>query len=98
MDVFFLNNEIIVSCFGPFLSLDVNFYNDLDFYCVDTGVEVVSRPEEVEEEAVARSTRTEKASDGGKVTTTTTVTTHKTKGKMIDRLSSVNNIIDHLMI
>lgn len=42
-------------------------------------VEVVSHPEEVEEEAVARSTRTEKASDGGKVTTTTTVTTHKTK-------------------
>lgn len=36
--------------------------------------------EEVEEEAVARSTRTEKASDGGKVTTTTTVTTHKAKG------------------
>lgn len=48
-----------------------------------TALGVVSRPEEVEEEAVARSTRTEKASDGGKVTTTTTVTTHKTKGKMI---------------
>ena len=34
----------------------------------------------MEEEAVARTTRTEKTSDGGQTTTTTTTTTHKTKG------------------
>lgn len=74
------------------LTLAVNFFNGHDFYSIATdmtAVEVVSHPEEVEEEAVARSTRTEKASDGGKVTTTTTVTTHKTKGEMIHCLSVI---------
>jgi len=50
----------------------------------------------VEEEAVARTTRTEKTSDGGRTTTTTTTTTHKTKGHFtLTTTLSIRHIVEN---
>jgi len=48
----------------------------------------------LEEEGVARTTRTEKTSDGGRTTTITTTTTHKTKGLF----TIYNTIVNHYQV
>jgi len=50
-------------------------------HCYSPGGSCVGGTDAVQEEGVARTTRTEQTSDGGRTTTTTTTTTHKTKGQ-----------------